>query len=212
MRTEARQAWIAGVTGGIGSGKTVFARALAAAGGRIVDADRIAARLVDSDADVRNALAERFGKEIFDGSGAVDRGRLASLAFGDPGRLEALNRAVWPALVRDIGREIRRLRKEEPGVPVILDMAVLFETGCDSFCDAVITVRAPLEDRVLRIRELRGWDERHIRDRMTAQMDDASRAARSDFIVDNDGSAGDLEGKALNLRRELENRVRKTCG
>jgi dephospho-CoA kinase len=204
MGTRAPRAWIAGVTGGIGSGKSVFARLLAGTDGRIVDADRAARALADSDDGVRSGLAGRFGEAIFNASGALDRSRLAELAFGDPARLEALNRIVWPALARDLRREIGTLRAESPGRPIVLDMAVLFETGCDALCDAVVAVRAPVEERIRRIREARGWDEAHIRQRMKAQMQDAVLAGRSDFTVDNDGTTEDLLRKAMELRARLD--------
>jgi dephospho-CoA kinase len=204
MAAAARRAWITGVTGGIGSGKTVFSRQLAGRTAHVVDADRIAARLTDSDKGVRRGLAKAFGERIFDASGGLDRGLLASLVFGDPVRLRALNRVVWPALVRAVRGEIRRLKREEPGRPVVLDMAVLFETGCECLCDTIITVRAPLNARVRRLRESRGWEESHIRKRMAAQMSDADRTERSDFIVNNDGSISDLGLKARDFRRNLD--------
>lgn len=203
MAAAARRAWIAGVTGGIGSGKTAFSRKLAGRAGHVVDADRIAARLTDSDRAVRKKLAGAFGERIFKASGRLDRGLVASIVFDSPAALRALNRIVWPALVRAIRAEIRRLKKESPGRPLVLDMAVLFETRCDRLCDTVVTVTAPMKARVRRLRESRGWDEAHIRLRMAAQMSDEDRAERSDFIVDNDGTLAELGGQALDLRRRL---------
>jgi dephospho-CoA kinase len=204
MAAAARRAWITGVTGGIGSGKTVFSRHLAGRTAHVVDADRIAARLTDSDRAVRKKLAEAFGERIFKASGRLDRGLVASIVFDSPAALRALNRIVWPALVRAIRGEIRRLRKEEPDSPVVLDMAVLFETGCDRLCDTVLTVRAPLNARIRRLRESRGWQGSQIRQRIAAQMSDADRTERSDFIVNNSGSIPDLGLKARHFRRNLD--------
>ncbi len=203
MAAAARRAWIAGVTGGIGSGKTAFSRRLAGRSGHAVDADRIAARLTDSDRAVRKKLAEAFGERIFKASGRLDRSLVASIVFDSPPALRALNRIVWPPLVRAIRAEIRRLRKEAPDRPLVLDMAVLFETGCDRLCDTVVTVRAPIKARLRRLRESRGWNEAHIRMRMAAQMTDEDRAERSDFIVHNDGTVPELGRKALDFRRLL---------
>ncbi len=203
MAAAARRAWIAGVTGGIGSGKTVFSRRLAGRSGRVVDADRIAARLTDSDRAVREKLADAFGERIFKASGRLDRGLVASIVFDSPAALRALNRIVWPVLVRAIRAEIRRLHQEAPGIPLVLDMAVLFETGCDRLCDTVVTVRAPIKARIRRLRESRGWDEAHIRLRMAAQMSDEDRVERSDFIVNNDGTPSELAGKARHFRQRL---------
>ncbi|MBN2201858.1 dephospho-CoA kinase [bacterium] len=203
MAAAARRAWIAGVTGGIGSGKTAFSRRLAGRSGHLVDADRIAARLTDSDRTVRKKLAEVFGERIFKASGRLNRGLVASIVFDSPAALRALNRIMWPALVRAIRAEIRRLHRQSPGTPLILDMAVLCETGCDRLCDTVVTVHAPMQLRFRRLRESRGWDDGHIRLRMAAQMSDKDRMERSDFIVDNDGTPAELGGKARDFRQLL---------
>jgi len=160
--------------------------------------------------DIRRELRDRFGDGIFTASGELNRPALASIVFSDRSRLEALNRIVWPALVQEIEDTIRRLRKENPDVPIVLDMAVLFETGCQRLCDVVIAVNASPERRIRWLQAYRGWDETEIRRRMAAQMDAGEKSAMADIVVENDGTPEDLEREARNCIRRMDRPFRRS--
>ena len=201
-----------GVTGGIGSGKTVFARALGRLGARVIDADETAKRLVDSDPDIRNALKKTFGGGIFDGNGRVDRRKLAEQAFSDSAKLNALNGIVWPALISEIQKTIKDHQSMESSVPIVVDMAVLYEAGCESMFDSVVAVEAPLEERVRRISRSRAWSAEEIRRRMAAQMDVEEKSGRADWIVKNNGDLESLDLRAREVFDTFLHRANKRKG
>jgi len=189
---------VIGITGGVGSGKTAFVRELVRLGAVMLDADRIARRLVNGDPDVREALRNAFGEDVFDASGILRRKELAARVFGDPARLNTLNAIVWPALVREIGLAVREHRDSGCAAPLVVDMAVLYEAGCERLFDAVVSVEAPLEKRFKWLSESRGWDEDEIRRRMASQMDVGEKSGRADRTVRNDG---DLQALMLEARK-----------
>ena len=195
---------VIGVTGGIGSGKTAFVRQLVGLGAVMLDADRIARRLVDEDPDIREGLKKAFGEDVFDASGILKRRELAARVFSDPAELKKLNGIVWPALVRDIGRAVREHRESGCSAPLVVDMAVLYEAGCERLFDAVVSVEAPLPKRFEWLARSRGWDEAEIRRRMASQMDVGEKSKRAYRTVHNDGNLNDLQVKARDVFRDIQ--------
>jgi dephospho-CoA kinase len=194
---------VIGVTGGIGCGKTAFVSAMGRLGAKVIDADALAKRLVDLDFGVRAALISAFGNGAFDAEGRLKRKELADLVFSDAFKLKTLNEIVWPPLVNVIRAEIRQFENGESRAPVVVDMAVLFESGCEALFDAVIAVEAPLEKRIQWLSRSRGWDEKKIRMRMDAQMDVREKSNRADRVVTNDGDLRSLARKAEEALRAL---------
>jgi dephospho-CoA kinase len=204
-----RRSPVIGVTGGVGSGKTAFARELERLGAKVLDADRIARRLVDEDQPVREGLRKAFGAGVFDASGNLKRSELAERVFSDPAQLQLLNGVIWPAMIRVIETAIREHRESDDPAPLVVDMAVLYEAGCERLFDAVVAVEAPLEKRVQRLSVSRGWDETNIRRRMSSQMDVREKSQKADWTVQNDGTLHDLALKAHTAYREILHRSDK---
>jgi dephospho-CoA kinase len=194
---------VIGVTGGVGSGKSAFVGELARLGALTLDADNVANRLVNEDPVIREGLRKAFGENVFDGSGILKKKELAARVFSNPAELKILDGIVWPALVREIGRAVRRHRKGGGSVPLVVDMAVLFEAGCEGLFDAVVTVEAPVDKRVRWLSKSRGWDEADIRRRMAAQMDVAEKSAMADRTVRNTGDLRDLSHAAEELLADI---------
>ena len=208
---------VIGVTGGVGSGKTVFARELERLGAKVLDADRIARRLADEDLLVREGLRKAFGAGVFDPLGNLKRSELAELVFSNPAKLRVLDGIIWPALIDDIETAIRKQRESGDPAPLVVDMAVLYEADCEKLFDAVVAVEAPLEKRVQWLSVSRGWDENKIRRRMSSQMDIREKSQKADWTVQNDGTLQDLALKAHSVYREILHRFDKgerspSCG
>ena len=182
-----------GVTGGIGSGKSaVVARLAARPGVRVLLADDEAKRLMAEDADLRAALADRFGAEAFDADGRLDRARLAARVFADPDELAALNGLVHPAVRRALDAALAQARAD--GVRLfVYEAALLFETGGDARLDATLLVDAPVEVRVARAAARDGVPPEAVRARMRHQMDPAEARRRATYVLDNAGSLADLD-------------------
>ena len=151
---------VIGLTGGIASGKSYVAGRLAERGAVVLDADRHAQAALD-EPRIRDAIVARWGEEVLDGAGRLDRQALASRVFGDAVETEA-NRRFLEGLVHPFVRA--RLREElsaarEAGAPAaVLDVPLLLEVGWAEECDAVIFVDTPTVQRAARAAE-RGWSE-----------------------------------------------------
>jgi dephospho-CoA kinase len=200
---------VIGVTGGIGSGKTVFVRAMGPLGAKVINADDLARRLVNSNSRIRKALKMAFGDGVFDAEGHLKRSELANQVFSDSSKLKMLNAIVWPPLIKAVQAEIRRYRNSDKEHPIVVDMAVLYEAGCEYLFDAVIAVEALPEKRIQWLSKSRGWDETEIRQRMAAQMDVREKSERADWVVENDGDLQSLSRKAQEMLRALCGRREK---
>ena len=192
-----------GVTGGIGSGKSAFARRLGEhAGVRVVYADDVAKRIMAEHPGVRAALVETFGPETYTEAGDLDRAHLAGRVFGDTEALAALNAIVHPAVREALLVALDRAQSE--GVRLLVyEAALLFETGGDEVVDEVVVVDAPVETRVARVMARDGVDRDAVLARMRHQMDPAEARRRADRVVENDSPLAALHAQADALAREL---------
>lgn len=176
---------LVGLTGGIGSGKSTVAARLADHGIVVVDADRLAREVVEPGEPVLAALAERFGADVLDGQGRLDRALLAERAFADAEGKAALDAITHPAIAERLRSRLDAL--EAAGEPVaVLDHPLLVETGSVALVDTVVVVEADPELRVSRLVE-RGLDEADARARLAAQADDDTRRRHADHVLHNDG-------------------------
>lgn len=169
-----------GITGGIGSGKSTVCRLFARMGVAVYDSDATAKRLMEEDAALRQAVAARFGAEVYAG-GRLDRASLAAQVFSDPQALADLDALVHPVVMRDFDAWV----DEQAGEYVILESAILFEAGLEQRVDRTVAVLAPAGLRIARAARRDGCDEEQIRRRIAAQADDDTLAARADHVVVN---------------------------
>lgn len=180
----------AGLTGGIGAGKSEVARLLAAYGAAIVDADRIAREVVEPGTEGLRAVVAEFGEDVLADDGTLDRPKLGTLVFGDTDRLAALNAIVHPLVA---ARSAELEAAAGPEAVVVHDVPLLTENGLAPLYDRVIVVDASLETQLDRLVRLRGMTEAEARARMAAQATREERLAIADVVIDNDGPLEDLE-------------------
>ena len=183
---------VVGLAGGVGSGKSTVAGILIKQGARGIDADLLGHRVLDLPR-VRAKLIRDWGAGILRG-GRVDRAALARLAFRSRESIARLNRRVHPEILRAIRRRLAKARGW-----VILDAALLFETGADALCDKVVYVSAPFALRVRRTRE-RGWGPGELRRRERVQFPTVYKKKKADYVIDNTGP-----------KSRTENQIRKLC-
>jgi dephospho-CoA kinase len=184
---------VIGVVGGIGSGKTLVAGMLGALGCRVVSADLIGHELL-SQKDVIASLVERFGEGILDESGAVSRTAVAGIVFDDPQALADLNATVHPLLRAELVRRISEHRADPAfGAPIVLDAALLLDTDWHDLCDVIVFVDSPLEARVQRVAEGRGWSAEQLARREKNQNSLDLKRSKSDDVVWNNSSVPHLQ-------------------
>ena len=177
-----------GITGGIGSGKSTVCRLFGMLGIPVYDSDSRARALMNGDATLRRRIADLLGEEVYR-DGTLDRQRVAERVFADSALLEALNRIVHPAVGRDFSAWADRYAGGGNGeIPpyVILESAILVESGFDRYVDRVVTVTAPEEVRVARTVERDGVSPEKVRARIAAQSGEEERMARADRVIRND--------------------------
>jgi dephospho-CoA kinase len=177
---------IIGLAGGIGSGKSVVAEALAGLGCGVIHADQDAHAILQ-DEEVKKELVRLWGGRVLTGEGQADRKVIAGIVFNHPAEAAKLNGLIHP---RVAGQRMKRTAEllQAPGtVAVIWDAPLLFELGLEGECDAVIFVKAPYEQRVKRVAERRGWTAGELdrREKMQIALDKKQNMA--DYVVDNSG-------------------------
>jgi dephospho-CoA kinase len=182
------------LTGGIGSGKSTVSGFLREMGVTVIDADEATRAVQAPGSEGLRRLVEAFGPDILDASGALDRPRLAAIAFGDPDARRRLNEIVHP-LVREWMAERQREAAERGDEVVVLDIPLLFESRGASGFDAVILVYAPEEVQLRRLVEQRGMDERAARERLAAQMPIEEKRVLASHVIVNTGTLEDLRAE-----------------
>ncbi len=197
---------VVGLTGGMGAGKSTVARLLAGHGAHVIDADAIAREVVAPGTPALDAIANRFGPEVIDAEGGMDRAAMASIVFADPAALRALEAITHPAIRAGIAARLRAHAVAERGSEerlVVLDHPLLVEMGLAADLEAVVVVTAPVDLRVARLAEGRGIAEADARARIAAQATDEERAEAATHVVPNDSDQAALASVVAALWSEL---------
>ena len=198
----------AGLTGGIGSGKSEVSRRLAAHGAVVIDAD-VAARAVVAPGTPGLALVvEAFGAGVVGPDGALDRDRLGAIVFRDPASRTTLNAIVHP-LVGQWMLAAERAAVDAAGGDLIIvhDVPLLAENRRAGDFDLVIVVDVPPELQLERLVGQRGMSPDQARARMAAQASRPQRLAVADLVIDNSGSLVDLDHRVAEVWADLQRRV-----
>jgi dephospho-CoA kinase len=180
---------LVGLTGGIGSGKSTVSALLVERGAVVLDADQIVRELQQPGSPVLAELAQRFGPEVLDADGALDRDAVARIVFADPDALADLNKIVHPAVGREMNRRIREHAATDH--VVVLDIPLLVERPREGL-QATIVVDVPTEVQVERLVGFRGFSEEDARARIANQATREQRLAVADVVIDNSGTLDDL--------------------
>jgi dephospho-CoA kinase len=174
--------FILGLTGSLGMGKSTAAKFFAEEGVPVHDADAAVHRLYEGEAVAPIEMA-------FPGTtknGKVDRTKLANRVLGDPAALLRLEQIVHPLVRREEERFLAHAEKSAATIAV-LDIPLLFETGADKRCDAVVVVSAPEELQRARVMGRPGMTAEKFASLLAKQMPDAEKRAKADFVVDSSG-------------------------
>jgi len=169
------------VTGGIGSGKSTVCRMFQVLGIPVFEADRVAKQLMVDDAALRAAIIERFGEAVL-GANGLDRQALANIVFQDPAALTDLNALVHPA----VRKAFAQWAGEQHASYVIMEAAILAETGGHTAFDHVIVVSAPQDIRLARVVARDGVGEEAVLARMRNQASEQERIRIANDVIMND--------------------------
>ena len=199
-----------GLTGGIGSGKSMVAQRLRDLGAAVVDADAIAREVTAPGGPAYAAIVRAFGQSVLCCDGSLDRKALAARVFADEAARRQLNALTHPHIRQRMAEEGARLAAT-PGVGVIVfDIPLLLETtdGSDLGLEGVVVVTAADAVRIARLTARDGLTPRDARQRLDAQMPLAQKVARADWVIDNNGSAEQTREQVVKLWEALLARSR----
>ncbi len=171
-----------GVTGGIGTGKTTVCRIFETLGVPVFYADDEAKKILFTDANVLNSVIGIFGEEIFS-AGIPDRKKIADIIFTDAVKLQQLNSVLHPETLRHFNEWCDE-KKIAPYV--LMEAALIFETGAENFLDFVIVISAPEKIRINRTTKRNHLTEEEVKARIKHQFSPIVIEQKADFIIVND--------------------------
>lgn len=186
---------VLGLTGGIGSGKSVVAQMFARLGAVVIDADQLAREVVEPGQPALEEIAATFGRDVLLPDGRLDRAKLATIIFADPVERAKLDAITHPR-IRTRMNELIKARRSGPGV-LIVDIPLLYENNRVNLVERVIVVWVDPQTQLRRIRQRDGLSADAAGQRIAAQMPLEAKRARADHVIDNSGTREDT-------RRQVE--------
>jgi dephospho-CoA kinase len=200
--TAQRRPFVLCLTGSVAMGKTTAARFFAEAGVPVHDSDAVVHALYEGEA--APAIERAFPGST--ANGKVDRGKLAAMVLNDSAALQRLEAIVHPLVSASRDRFVA----EQHGVPVVLfDVPLLFETGLDRGCEAVVVVSAPPEVQRRRAFERPGMTDEKFAALVAKQMPDAEKRRRADFVVDSSGDFAHTRAQVHDILRRVAKMKRR---
>lgn len=170
-----------GVTGGIGSGKSIICQVFTTLGISVFRADDVAKYLMEHDATLINSIKAIFGSDIYT-NGRLNRSKLSAIVFTEPDKLQQLNALVHPATIR-YGQQWMDC---QTGPYVVKEAAIFFESGSNKDMDIMIGVYCPKELRIYRAMQRSSATRQDILDRIGQQMDEDKKMSLCDYVITND--------------------------
>lgn len=195
---------LVGLTGGIASGKSLVTRVFRDLGAHIIDADAIVHDLLDAGQEACCDIAAHFGRDILLPDGSVDRRKLGEIVFSHPGERAWLNQCIHPRVFQAYQTEVRHLRDRQPDAIVVLDAALLIETGYHKKMDAVIVVSADEEQQVQRLMERDRFSRDQALARIRSQMPLDEKRKAADHVIENTGTREETERQAREVFTKLK--------
>jgi dephospho-CoA kinase len=190
---------IAGLTGGIATGKSTVSSILRKAGAVLIDADAIARDVVKKDLPAWHEIVRIFGKEVLLPDGEIDRTRLGGIIFRDSSKKETLNKIVHPHVIQKVAELIEEIGEKATDYIVILDVPLLIEAGMDKGLEEVILVYTPEQIQIKRLIERDGISDEDALLRVRSQMPIEKKREFATFIIDNSGPIEATKKRALEV-------------
>ena len=179
---------IAGLTGGIASGKSTVSAFLEAAGAIIVDADKIAREVVQKGQPAWREIVGVFGRSILLPDGEINRILLGDIIFNDPAQKQVLNRIVHPGVIAETATRLAEIGKNRPDAVVILDVPLLIESGMDTGLSDIIVIYVPESVQIQRLMTRDALTQAQALARIRSQMPIEEKKKRATIVIDNSGS------------------------
>ncbi len=195
---------IAGLTGGIASGKSTVSAFLEDAGAIIVDADKFAREVVQKDRPAWREIVNTFGQSILLPDGGINRILLGDIIFNDPAQKQILNRIVHPRVISETATRLAEIEKKQHGSVVILDVPLLIESGMDTGLSDIIVVYVPEPVQIQRLMIRDALTRAQALARIRSQMPIEEKKQHATIIIDNSGSRENTRSISLTVYQRLK--------
>lgn len=195
---------IIGITGSFATGKSTVAAMFKRFGARVLNADKIAHRLMQKGANPHKKIVKEFGPGVLTGFGAIDRAKLAAIVFCDRKSLDKLCGIIHSAVISDIKKSIRDTAKRGRVPAVVLDAPLLIETGMHKMVDVLIVVMTGPKAQIERAKKKTGMSAAEIKKRIKNQLPLKEKAKMADYIVDNEKSREYVKKVVKKIWKEIE--------
>lgn len=199
-----RRVFVVGITGGVASGKTSVSRLMKEEGAYVIDADQIAKELVQPHQPAWRDVIQIFGQEILREDGSIDRKKLARLVFSDPEQRKKLNGLLHPRVRKEIRCRLEAIHREDPDAIVIIDAALLVETGFYREMDQLVVVTSEEAQQIERLKERDDVEETVARGILTAQLPLSQKVRVADFVIQNEGSRDQTKKRTQDIFRRIK--------
>ncbi len=194
-----------GLTGGVACGKSTIAAMMVKRGAHFLQADGLAHQLYEPGAITYDEVVRRFGREILNEDGSINRTKLANVVF--PDRIDELNAVVHPEVVKRQNRWMAEVAHQDPHGIAVVEAALLIEAGADKDFDKVIVVicdvQRKIENFASRAKVSLEVARFEVARRSAAQFTDIEKASHADYVIENSGSLADAERQVEKIWREL---------
>ena len=181
-----------GLTGGIGSGKSSVSELFFKWGAYIFDADSVAKEILNNNETAQGEIIAEFGTDILDGSGNIDKQKLARIAFQDENHQLRLNTIIHPYVFTEIDSKFDIILSNKKHEIFVVDAALIYESGADTHMDYIIVVTSHLRLRTQRVMERGGLTREEFLSRLDLQWPDEDKVHMADFVIHNNGTENDL--------------------
>lgn len=195
---------VIGLTGPTGAGKSTVCRLLEKNHYKIIDADKVAHKILVTSPNCKARLIAEFGQNIVGPSGEIIRHELAKLAFSSESNINKLNEITHPIILEELKKLISDFKANSDNYAIILDAPLLFECHCDKLCDIIISVVANEKSRQTRIVSRDNIEPNLASEIMSSQKSNKFYIENSEYILDNNSSINELENKTKNLFAHLK--------
>jgi dephospho-CoA kinase len=195
---------VIGLTGGIATGKSTVCAILENAGAVIIDADRIARKLVKKNLPAYRQIVDTFGKSILLPGGEINRTALGDLIFNDPRKKQLLNKILHPQVGKETDRQLKRIEKNNPHALVILDIPLLLESGLHKNLSEVIVVYTPEHIQINRLMQRDHISQENALARIRSQMPIEEKKKLATIVIDNSGMLEDTRKQTLEIFQRLK--------